>query len=445
MAKINYYVRSKQNGQPATVYLRYTIRRETDLWVPITDKVFPEHWSSKTGTFKQKIIYTNVFTEETRVAIERRFAELKQYINEEELKHKGPITKEWLKSIIDKYYNRTVGDENLNGFIQRFIDETSSGKRLIKGKRYIFSTIKNYKTFQVQINEYQGIYTEKGLKEVHAKNKQPRPYKALNFEDITIDFYKDFVRYFNEKNYSPNTIGRHVKHLKVIMRHAKDEGLHNNIEFQHRSFESMQVPVENVYLNERELKAMFDLDLSDKKHLEIARDVFLCGCYTAQRYSDYCRISKSSIKEYSGAKVIELIQQKTGEKCIIPIRPELNHILAKYDYTLPKTHEQKVNKYIKDVAGIAEITDEIYYEENRGGMVLKKSTSKNELIKTHTARRSGCTNMYLAKIPVIDIMKISAHKTEREFLKYIKVTKEETAVNLASHPYFIGNTLSIAK
>jgi hypothetical protein len=53
--------------------------------------------------------------------------------------------------------------------------------------------------------------------------------------------------------------------------------------------------------------------------------------------------------------------------------------------------------------------------------------------------------MYLAGISVIDIMKISGHKTEREFLKYIKVSKEETAVNLASHPYFIGNTLSVAK
>jgi hypothetical protein len=53
--------------------------------------------------------------------------------------------------------------------------------------------------------------------------------------------------------------------------------------------------------------------------------------------------------------------------------------------------------------------------------------------------------MYLAGIPVIDIMKISGHKTEREFLKYIKVTKEQTEINLASHPYFIGNTLKRAK
>ncbi len=67
-------------------------------------------------------------------------------------------------------------------------------------------------------------------------------------------------------------------------------------------------------------------------------------------------------------------------------------------------------------------------------MTFKKKVVKADLIKTHTARRSGCTNMYLAGIPVIDIMKISGHKTEREFLKYIRIGKEETAMNLANHP-----------
>ena len=46
--------------------------------------------------------------------------------------------------------------------------------------------------------------------------------------------------------------------------------------------------------------------------------------------------------------------------------------------------------------------------------------------------------MYLAGIPVIDIMKISGHKTEKEFMKYIKVSKLETAQNLSRHPYFTG-------
>jgi len=44
--------------------------------------------------------------------------------------------------------------------------------------------------------------------------------------------------------------------------------------------------------------------------------------------------------------------------------------------------------------------------------------------------------MYNAGIPTIAIMKITGHKKESTFLKYIKVTKEETAEKLSVHEYF---------
>jgi hypothetical protein len=63
-------------------------------------------------------------------------------------------------------------------------------------------------------------------------------------------------------------------------------------------------------------------------------------------------------------------------------------------------------------------------------------TKEMIVIKTNTARRSGATNMCLAGIPSLDIMKITGHKTEREFFKYIRITKEETAEMLSNHEYF---------
>ena len=41
------------------------------------------------------------------------------------------------------------------------------------------------------------------------------------------------------------------------------------------------------------------------------------------------------------------------------------------------------------------------------------SVDKCDLVKTHTARCSGATNMYLAGILTIAIMKITGHKTEK--------------------------------
>ena len=43
--------------------------------------------------------------------------------------------------------------------------------------------------------------------------------------------------------------------------------------------------------------------------------------------------------------------------------------------------------------------------------------------------------MYLAGIPTIAIMKVTGHKTEREFMKvYQRSTEEQTALELMSHP-----------
>lgn len=142
-----------------------------------------------------------------------------------------------------------------------------------------------------------------------------------------------------------------------------------------------------------------------------------------------------------GAKVIDLIQQKTGEQVLIPIRTELEQLLLKYDYNVPKIWEQKLNLHIKTVGKKAKINEPVNIEKSKGGLIVKETILKHDLIKTHTARRSGCTNMYKAGVPSIAIMKISGHKTESEFLKYIKVSKEETAQNLINHPYFTNANL----
>ncbi|MDQ3395681.1 MAG: hypothetical protein M3512_16460 [Bacteroidota bacterium] len=192
-----------------------------------------------------------------------------------------------------------------------------------------------------------------------------------------------------------------------------------------------------IHLNEKELDLLFKEDLSENKDQEIARDVFLVGCYLAQRYSDYSRVKSHHLQETSkGGKVINLTQLKTGIKVSIPVRYELDFILSKYNYNLPKTHEQGLNKSIKDIGKLVEIDELVDIEMVRGGLKIKKTVPKYDLIKTHTARRSGATNMYLAGIPTLENMKITGHTSEVNLLKYIKASTEETAIKLSSHPYF---------
>jgi hypothetical protein len=432
MAKINFIVKSKLEGQPATVYLRYSDTRGIDFSVVTREKILPEYWSNKNQSFKQRILYNGLFTERDKIAIEDRFEEIRAFINREYFLLKGnPVSAIWLKSILDKFYGiRAPGNENLTQYIERFINEAKSGKRLAMvgktKKQYSWHSLRSMRGFMLSFKKFS-----------EAKGK------VYDFNDITIDFYNDFLKFFYDRNCGDNYVGKHIQVLKAIMRQAREEGLHNNKEIDHKAFKTVSEYVDSIYLTEAELKALFDLDLSDNKPYQLIRDVFLAGCYTAQRYSDYSRINKSNLKKMDGKKFIELKQQKTGEKVIIPIKPELDVILQRYDYTFPKTNQLKVNSEIKKIAGAAGITEIIDQEKIRGRLKVKTTVKKCDLVSSHTARRTGCSLMVNAKIPIFDIMQISGHKTPDEFMKYVRLSKEEIAINLSSHPYFTGNTLKV--
>ena len=128
--------------------------------------------------------------------------------------------------------------------------------------------------------------------------------------------------------------------------------------------------------------------------------------------------------------------QKTGTKVVIPIHPVVREIIDRgYDFntTMP---DQKINKYIKEIARLAGITDKVTINRNIAGKNTEETFFKYELVTTHTARRSFATNAYKAGVPTIAIMKITGHTRETTFLKYIKVSEEENAEMLKKHPFF---------
>ncbi len=97
---------------------------------------------------------------------------------------------------------------------------------------------------------------------------------------------------------------------------------------------------------------------------------------------------------------------------------------------------KKMNNSLKLLGKLAGIDNLIEVSRTKGGRLQRDFKPKYELITTHTARRSACTNMYLANIPTRVIMSFSGHKTEKSFLKYIKVRQFEDAVRMKEHSYF---------
>jgi len=129
--------------------------------------------------------------------------------------------------------------------------------------------------------------------------------------------------------------------------------------------------------------------------------------------------------------------QKTGEKVVIPLHWTVKNILEKYSETakgLPRDlSNQRMNDYLKEIGREVKIDEQIHRANTKDGLKVSTNVPKWELITTHTARRSFATNLYKNGYPTIGIMQITGHRTEKSFMKYIKVSHEENAEKLIQH------------
>lgn len=248
--------------------------------------------------------------------------------------------------------------------------------------------------------------------------------KHPTFDDINYAFCEDFIEWMSNKDLCANTRGSHVKFVKAAMNEAFKNKLHTNEDF--RTFRKEMEQVDAVYLTNEEVTKIAELPLCGSHAL--ARDIFIIGCHTGMRFSDYSRLSMNDISD----GVIHFITQKCKTPVDIPAHPRVLAILNKYGGTLPSITSQRFNMYIKDVCKEAGINESILIR--KGGRHVRYE--KWEIVSSHTARRTGLTNMYKAGIPTYRCMMISGHKTEQVFLTYLRITQQENAQYLKDNPFF---------
>lgn len=265
------------------------------------------------------------------------------------------------------------------------------------------------------------------------------------------DFFKDqcikndfsvFDNYFPKRfenwayikrNYKSNTIPTSFNVLKVWLNEAVRQGLITDLSF--RSYKTKAENVDNIYLTEDEIDRLYRLDIpllmsqgfiDSKSHCEITRDLFVVGCWTGLRLSDLNSLNEANINWDNNT--LTIIAQKTKQKVVIPLHDYVKQIYLKYQGKFPKIPDKsKSIAHLQHLAQLAGIDEAVTIKENRGGQILCKKYPKYQLAMNHTARRSFATNLYLKGAPTLSIMQLTGHTTEVNFLKYIKVTKEENA------------------
>lgn len=327
------------------------------------------------------------------------------------------VTPELIKRAWEEHKNPENRHNDFYRFSEKFIQDVAGNRT--------HGSIKNYRNSLRHIKEF-----------AEAKNI------PLEFSNIDLDFHLSMVEYLaNIKKFSRNTIWRINRTLKTFLNEANERGFPVNPAFRAKKFSVSPEDTESIYLSKEELDKMFRLDLSDNKRLEKVRDLFLVGCYTGLRFGDLSRLCEEDMtKEH-----LKIRTQKTGEIVQIPLSPTVKFLVSKYNGKLPRAiSNQKFNEYIKEIGKMAGINERISVYSTKGNVSVKKMSGKWEMVSAHTARRSFCTNAFLAGVPVIQLMKISGHKTEKSFLAYIKVGKEENATVLSTHPFFNAPILTIA-
>jgi len=264
-----------------------------------------------------------------------------------------------------------------------------------------------------------------------------RKYK-LTFESINLEFYEQFKDYIlNEKELLNNTFGKQVKTLKTFLNLATEKGVNSNFTYKSRLFKTPQESVDHIYLTLDELKTLETLDLSEKKYLDRVRDIFLIGCYTGLRFSDFTQLKKENLEKSNNGFVFNVKTYKTNERVVVPVKPAVKEIWDKYQGELPRAiSNQKMNDYLKELGAVAGFNSTKTIKRTSGKNTISRTSPRYELITTHTARRSFATNAYLSGIPAISIMKFTGHKTEASFMRYIKVSQERNAELLSTHPFF---------
>ena len=352
------------------------------------------------------------------------------------------IKREETKSKLESEKRKRVKE-----YAQNYIKGMESGeRRTTKNKLYSKGTLLHWRQVVDKVLDFHKKY-------------------PFSWDDINQQLISKFITYLEKDHLSKSNQQKLMKDFKKLIKDAEIECIHENYRARNLNF-TIEVKESDkstdVSLTTEELQGLYDMELSGTD--ELVRDIFLIGCFIGQRVSDYGRIEPEWFgKTPNGVNVIRLEQKKTGNKVSIPIvGNQLQTLLKKYDYRVPKISDAEIDRRIKDICerlsisipslAVKEKTILKKHERNAlytnkdGGRKLFEINEKGECIKpkwamiaSHTARRTCITNMYLAKkadgsskYTLAEMMSVSGHKTESQFRKYIKCSLDEYAERVAA-------------
>ena len=418
MATVSYFLRNKTAN--SKIQIQFSISRDLKLRTSTGLVINSNDWSLKT-----KLPLSN--NPENKNLL-KQLRELSNHIlNEYNSDFTDGVIFDnfWLKNKIDTFYNRIeikTDDSVFLNYLQNFTDFKQSTSS------YTVCTLRKYNNLKDRFTQYQ-------------KKKK----KTFLIQDICAKTLIDFKNFLMvDCDMMETTAIRFIKNLKTVIFDAEQNGI--KIHYQIRGFSTGTTnTIYKVFLSFDEIEQIKKIQTINKDW-DITRDLLVMGCYLGQRASDLLRMTNKMIytktdSDGNAFRFIEIQQQKTGEKVVIPIHDEVENILKKYNGNFPPTFADNFdsnavifNRHLKKVCELAGIHEMVK------GKVFNDIKKKNEIVETekcnlvssHVCRRSFATNFYGNKMfTTPQLMSITGHKTESMFLNYIGKTADDWAMQTA--------------
>lgn len=257
----------------------------------------------------------------------------------------------------------------------------------------------------------------------------------LTYGEINQSLVNELDIYLRGKNFAGGSRARIFSAFNLVARKAEKRGLLRITWDSPNINKKRSENVKPVFLTKERLEELC-AHVFAGKNMQEAADIFIVGCLTGQRHSDYERITLKDIVVINGVEFIDVTQKKTLRHLYVPCDARVKAILAKYGGALPRMCLTVLNEKIKIVGAEMGWTELVNVDKEEKGMRYVSQMPFYTQIGSHTARRTMLTQMYESGVSLANIMRVSGHTSELMLRKYLCLDDKQDAMELLKSGYF---------
>ena len=286
---------------------------------------------------------------------------------------------------------------------------------------------------------YQTFYEEKSLR---VKQSTLITYKALrahlerafgenaSLQDVGPSFIDGFASHLLREGHENSNINKYTQRLLGFLSWLKRRSQLAEIP------EREALPTarkEVVALTKAELERFAEIDLARAPQgLRNAKELFLFGALTGQRFSDLQQMSWLDLDNERW--IWNLAAQKTDVVRRVPIIARAKKYLesrVESEWPLPRLSNQKANIYVKEIAQAAQLARNIHKVRRSGGRSDKATIPLHEAISFHVSRKTYVTLMLQATGDLSSVLSIT-HDDLKSAQHYIRTDPDLQALQAES-------------